>query len=285
MLFDAHCHTWQRWPFDRAVPYPESRGSVEALLYEMDAHGVERALVVGARIGGGAAGDGFPNDDNNDYVSRFAIAHPDRIAAVVDVDCVWRPEHHTPGASDRLMAEIDRTGAIGFTHYVAPENHGWLRSDDAAAFFHTAADAGLIASLAVSAPWFDDLRMMAIAYPSMPVLIHHMSLPATPAALDALLALSDLPNIGIKISGFNAIATRDWEYPYPESQHIFRSIARAFGTNRLYWGSDFPVSSDQLTYRQAIEVVRTHADFLTPEELDGVLGNNLAALIAAPRLH
>ena len=190
-------------------------------------------MVVRARNGGGAAGDGLPVNDSNDFVSRFAMAHPDRITAAGDVDCVWRPEHHTAGASDRLLAEVDRTGAIGFTHYVAPENYGWLCSDDAATFFRTAADAGLVAALGISAPWFDDLRVIATANPSMPILIHHMSLPASLAALDALLALADLPNIGVKISGFDAIATNNWEYPYPASQHIFRETARAFGTRRL----------------------------------------------------
>jgi Predicted metal-dependent hydrolase of the TIM-barrel fold len=284
MLFDSHCHAWRRWPYDTAVPDPDSRGSIAALLYEMDTHDVERAAVVCARIGGGAGGDGFTNEDNNDYVARFAAAHPDRIVPLVDVDCPWRPEHHAPGAAERLLAEIERSGAIGFTHYVAADNDGWLRTDDAAEFFHAAADAGLVASLAVTAPWFDDLRVIAAANPSLPILIHHMAHPSSTAELDALIALAELPNIGVKVSGFNYNASRDWDFPYPESQAVFRTIADGFGTHRLYWGSDFPASRDQLSYRQSIEVVRTHADFLTPDQLDGVLGDNLAALVARPRL-
>ncbi|HEY5319391.1 MAG TPA: amidohydrolase family protein [Galbitalea sp.] len=285
MLFDAHCHAWRRWPYDTGVPDPDSRGSIEALLYEMDTHGVERAAVVCARIGGGPGGDGFANDDNNDYVARFAAAHPDRITPWVDVDCVWRPEHHTSGATERLRAEIERTGAGGFTHYVRSDaNDGWLASVDAGEFFRFAAEAGLIASLALSAAWFDDLRPLAAANPSLPILLHHLSNPASAAELDALARFGDLPNIGVKISGFNYNASRYWDFPYPESQAIFRAIAAGFGASRLYWGSDFPASRDQLTYRQAIEVVRSHADFLTPEQLAGVLGNNLAALVSAPRL-
>ncbi len=284
MLFDAHCHAWRRWPYDAAVPDPDSRGSIEALLYEMDTHGVERAAVVCARIGGGAGGDGFANEDNNDYVARFAAAHPDRITPWVDVDCVWRDEYHTPGATGRLLAEVERTGASGFTHYVTTENDGWLRSDEGAEFFRAAADAGLIASLAISAAWFDDLRGIASANSALPILIHHMSNPSSPADLDALLALADLPSIGVKISGFNYAARENWDFPYPESIALFRALVGGFGAPRLYWGSDFPASRDQLTYRQAIEVVRTHSDFLAPDELAGILGDNLAALVAQPRL-
>lgn len=284
MLFDSHCHAWRRWPYDTAVPDAHSRGSIEALLYEMDAHGVERATVVCARIGGGAGGRGFANDDNNGYVARFAATHPDRITTLVDVDCLWRDEHHTPGAAGRLLAEVEQNAAIGFTHYVNTENDGWFRTDDAAAFFRAAADAGLIASLAVSAPWFDDLRVIAAANPSLPILIHHLGHPSTAAELDALETLAELPNIGVKISGFNYNATKNWDFPYRESQAIFRRIVDGFGAERLYWGSDFPASRDQLTYRQSIEVVRSHADFLTPGQLDGIMGDNLAGLVAQPRL-
>ncbi|MCX7522535.1 amidohydrolase family protein [Microbacterium sp. STN6] len=282
MLLDAHCHAWRRWPYDTAVPDAEGRGSIEALLYEMDTHGVERASVVCARIGGGAGGVGFANDDNNDYVARFASTHPDRIAALVDVDCVWRAEHHTAGAADRLRAEVERTGAIGFTHYVAATNDGWLRGDDAAQLFRTAAAMGLLASLAVPAPWFDDLRGVAAANPSLPILLHHMGQPKSSAELAALLDLSELPNIGVKISGFNYNASDSWDFPYPQAQHVFRAIAERFGTSRLYWGSDFPASRDQLTYRQAIEVVRSHSAFLTPTQRDAIMGGNLAALLARP---
>lgn len=284
MLFDSHCHAWRRWPYDTSVPDADSRGSIEALLYEMDAHGVESATVVCARIGGGAGGRGFSNDDNNAYVAQFAAAHPDRIKVLVDVDCLWRDEHHTPGAAGRLLAEVERSAAIGFTHYVNPENDGWFRTDEGAEFFRAAAAAELIASLAVSAPWFDDLRVIAAANPSLPMLIHHLSTPSSAADLDALLSLADLPNIGVKVSGFNYNATKNWDFPYPESQAIFKAIAGGFGMHRLYWGSDFPASRDQLTYRQAIEVVRSHADFLEPGQLDGILGDNLAALVARPRL-
>lgn len=284
MIFDAHCHAWRRWPYDLAVPDPETRGSAEALLWELDTNGVDRAAIVCARIGGGAGGDGFANQDNNDYVVDFAAMHPDRITPIIDVDSVWRPEHHTAGAAGRLAAEADRTGAIGFTHYVTPQNDGWLATSDAHEFFAVAAERGMIASLAVQAPWFDDLRVLAAKNPTMPILLHHMTHPQSQADLDSLLALADLPNVGVKISGLNYAAKRHWEYPYPEGQHLFRAIEGAFGAKRLYWGSDFPASRDELTYRQAIEVVRTHADFLEPPELSAVLGDNLANLVASPRL-
>lgn len=284
MIFDAHCHAWRRWPYDRWVPDPDTRGSIEALLYEMDTHGVDAATVVCARIGGGMGGDGFINEDNNDYVTAFARSHPDRIQALVDVDCSWRHEYHTSGGADRLRAELDRTGARGFTHYFGPVNDGWLRSDLGRDFFRAAAERGAVASLSIRTPWFEDLADIAAAFPSVPILVHHMSHPRRDSAkyesdTAALCALARHPSIGVKVSGFNYNSTKKWDFPYPQAQLLLRRIHEAFGPGRLYWGSDFPASRDMLTYTQAIEVVRTHCGDLGEGDVALILGGNLARLL------
>lgn len=283
-MFDAHCHAWRRWPYDTAVPDPDSRGSIESLLWEMDAAGVERAAVVCARIGGGAGGDGFANEDDNAYVAAFAAAHPDRMTAWVDVDCSWRPEYHAPGAADRLRAETDRAAVSGFTHYLREQDDGWLGSDEAAAFFAVAAERRLIASLALSPVWFGGLRAVALRHPELPILVHHLGLPRSDDDARAVLGLADLGNVGVKVSGLNYNSARWWDYPYPDAGAWFRRVADAFGPHRLFWGSDWPASRDQLTYRQSIEVVREHSPFLSPAELDAVLGGNLERLVADRRM-
>ncbi len=287
MIVDSHCHAWRRWPYDTGVPDASTRGSLEALLYEMDSHGVDHSAVVCARIGAGAGGDGFGNPDNNDYVSSFARAHPDRLTAWVDVDCSWRDEYHTPGAVQRLRDELDRTESHGFTHYFKTPNDGWLRSDEGHEFFRTAAELKVIASLAVGAAWFDDLREIARVNPNLPILLHHMSGPRLDAEnyeadLAELILNSKLPNIGIKISGFNYTSAMKWNFPYSDSQLLFRRIYGAFGAHRLYWGSDFPASRDMLTYTQAIEVLRTHCDFVPADEMSLILGTNLDRLLTNP---
>lgn len=288
MIVDAHCHAWRFWPYDRGVPDPGTRGSIEALLHEMDHGGVDHATVVCARIGGGAGGDGFANADNNDYVSAHARRHPDRITAWVDVDSSWRPEHHQAGATQRLREELERCEARGFTHYVGPDNDGWLVTDEGRQFFRTAAELGVIASLAVGAAWFEDLAEVASENPSLPILLHHLSTPRPTQPerdqdIARLCALADLPNVGVKVSGFNYNAARSWDFPYPDAQALFSRVRDAFGPRRLYWGSDFPASRDMLTYRQAIEVVRSGA-VVTGPDLDLVLGQNLDRLLAEPVL-
>ena len=77
MIIDSHCHAWKIWPHDTSVPDPASRGRIEQLLFEMDKHGVDRAVLTCARID--------HNPDDNDYVYEESRKRPDRIIAFPDV--------------------------------------------------------------------------------------------------------------------------------------------------------------------------------------------------------
>lgn len=285
MIVDVHCHAWRRWPYDVSVPDPDSRGSVDALRYEMDANGVEHAAIVCARIGGGRGGVGFANEDDNEYVLDAARRHPDRFTAWIDVDCVWRDDHHAPGAAERLRVALEESGARGVTHYVAGENDGWLRTDEAEAFFAVAEDAGVVLSLAAGPAWLDDLAPLALRHPALPLLLHHLGMPAhgvrRDSDLQALLRVAAVPSIGVKVSGFNYNSAAPIEYPYADSIELFRDLLDAFGSERLYWGSDFPASRDMLTYRQSLEVVRTHCAFAGDEAIARILGGNAERLLTA----
>ena len=87
-IIDSHCHAWSYWPYAPDVPDPEHRGRVEQLLHEMDAHGIDQAVVVCAQID--------HNPDNNAYVAHRVAAYPERLHQVVDLDSAWSTTYHTP---------------------------------------------------------------------------------------------------------------------------------------------------------------------------------------------
>jgi L-fuconolactonase len=289
MIFDSHTHAWRSWPYDTETP--ASLGTAETLLRTMDCHGVDRAVVICARIGGGKGADGHANDDNNDYVTAFAAQHPDRIVPWLDVDSWWLPEYHQPGAADRLRSLADRYDTTGFTHYLDyGTNDGWLQSSAGREFFAAAAELHQIASVVtIGTTWLSDIVAIAAENPSLPVLLHHFGIPRRAsryraeeydADIAALVAAAPQTNIGIKVSGWLYVSDPDAEYPFEAALELLRTLLAVYGPQRLYWGSDAPVTTQDLTYGQTLDLIRAEAGFLSPADADRVLGGNLAKLLS-----
>jgi predicted TIM-barrel fold metal-dependent hydrolase len=280
LIVDSHCHAWRLWPYPPLVPDEASRGTIEQLIYEMDVHGVQEAAVVCAGIEN--------NRDNLEYVSFARDRYRGRLHILADLDCTWDSTYHTPGSADRLRKLDDRYGLLGFTHYVAEDNDGWLASEEADAVFAVAAERDLVVSLAASPAWQADLRKLARRHPTVPVLCHHLGGISTAGGpdeggLEEIAASAACPSILIKVSGFHYASERGWEYPWPRAVSALQRIVDAYGPGRLCWGSDFPASTRYCTYRQSLEVLRMHCGFLSPADRRSILGEVFQRVIATRR--
>lgn len=278
MIIDSHCHAWPRWPYQPPVPDDEHRGKVEQLLNEMDLNGVDQAVIVCARID--------RNPDNITYIAEQIKKYPSRLHQIADVDCSWSDTYHTPGAADRLIEIAAQYPIKGFTHYLKDEDDGaWLYSEDGLKFFQAAAERKLIASIA-SSPWHQAaIRKVAEAFPSLPILCHHLGVtrmgkPDTEEHLKEVLESAKLPNIFIKVSGFAYCSQVNWDYPYSDTLWMMRKIYEHFGPHRLCWGSDYPVVRFFMTYKHSLEVFRTHCTFIPEADKALILGDTLAGLLA-----
>jgi predicted TIM-barrel fold metal-dependent hydrolase len=274
MIIDSHTHAWLRWPYKPLVPDVDSRGRVEQLLWEMDRHRVDRAVLVCANI--------THNPDNNDYVAACVARYPERLVQFADVDGMWSPSYHQPGAAGRLRQAAKQYPLKGFTHYVRDDTE-WFASEEGLAFFEAAADLGLIASLALPPAWQPALRALARRFPTVPFLCHHLGLARVgqEEGLQEILRSAEVPNIYIKLSGFHYASRVSWDYPYADTQAIVRALYDRYGPTRLCWGSDYPVVRFNMTYRHALEAFRTHCTFVPPAEQALILGGNLEGLLAA----
>lgn len=276
-IIDGHTHSWPRWPYPPAVPDPATRGSAEQLLFEMDWSGVNHALVIAACIG--------DNDDNNEYVARVARNSGGRLLHAVDADSRWSPHYHRAGADHRLRTLIETHRPAAVSHYLAKDNDGWLRTREADRFFDAIAEAGLPMSIAAPAGWHEDLRAIVRDHPTIPVVVQHLANVYTwPGGVDEALRLvlpgAAVPNLHVKVSSISSGAIAPWEYPHRERLHVIRAFHDEWGTDRLVWASDSPVSRHKgLSYQQTLELVRMHCTFFTDDELAAVLGRNLARIL------
>jgi predicted TIM-barrel fold metal-dependent hydrolase len=277
-IVDSHCHAWRRWPYAGLVPDEDHRGTIDQLLYEMDVHGVATAVLISAAI--------TSNPDNLEYLAFAVGRYPDRLRLFADVDCEWSTTYHQPGSAGRLRDLDDRYPLSGFTHYVAgPANDGWLASDEADQLFAAAAERDLVVSLSAGPRWQRDLRALAQRHPSVPVLCNHLGSVRSddPEGVEELLESAAVGNILLKVSGFHYAAARFWDYPWPGELEVFRRLYDRFGPHRLCWGSDFPAARWACTYRQSLEAVRTHCDFLSPDDLGLVLGGSMRRVLETRR--
>jgi L-fuconolactonase len=275
VIIDAHTHAWPRWPYQPPVPDDASRGSYDNLLYNMDANDVDKALIVSARI--------TRSEDNNDYGAAAVAAHPDRFAQVADIDGRWGPDYHAPGAVGRLRRLIERHHPAGVSHYLAQDNDGWLVSKEGMAFFELAANSGLLVNFAAPPVWIADLGRIAREFPHLLVLVNHLGVVGlhpggVDEALDLLLAVDDVPNMKVKVSGYYYGSARPWDYPYQDRQRVVRGFYDSWGPARMVWASDFPSVLASMSYRQSIEALREHNPYISDGEMALILGGNLAHL-------
>ena len=274
MIIDSHCHAWERWPYEPPVPDPQQRGRVEQLLFEMDRTGVDRALIVCAQID--------HNPKNNRYVAEQVARYPDRLHQIADLDSFWSSSYHTSGAADRLRRLASQMPLTGFTHYLAPEEDGWLDSDEADALFAAAARLRLLASISCRPHHVDAICRLTARHPQTPVLLHHMghARVADPESVEQLLACKTTDNIYVKLSGFYyGTVGPKWDFPIRDMQEIVRRLVDELGPERLCWGSDYPVARQFMTYEQSLEIFRTHCSFVGQKEQQQILGGTLAALL------
>jgi predicted TIM-barrel fold metal-dependent hydrolase len=125
---------------------------------------------------------------------------------------------------------------------------------------------------------------LAERFPQVPFLLHHLGwVPASPSldreALSRVIDGARLPNLFIKVSGFGYAVADGWNFPCKPALSIARALCDAYGPRRLIWGSDYPVSQRYMTYRQSLEIVRSHCSFISDGEMSDVLGGNIRRLL------
>jgi predicted TIM-barrel fold metal-dependent hydrolase len=247
-------------------------GSVEAMLAEMDAHGVQGALVVTPAIYG----------YDNAYSVDACRSHPDRFRVVGRVD-----------SSRADVAEtLEAWGAD--PAFVGLRLNLW--APDAVERFLAGAEDSMLAAAAraglrvcVNAPGRFDLHgRIARTFPDLPLVIDHVGLFAMPmldpgygdtfAGLDGLLELAAFEQVSVKLTSLPLLSRE----PYPHRDvwpHVHRVI-EAFGPGRLMWGSDHTVFEHD--YGEEVDLIRA-TDELGPADKEEILGAALRRVWGWPR--
>lgn len=281
LVTDAQVHIWEPdrpdrpWPPEVLTkPHRPNGFSAEEMIAELDAAGVDRAIIVPPSWIG----------EINDTALEAAARYPTRFAVM------GRFNHQTPGARERLEGWLSQPHLLGirltFQHPVWAK---WLDDGSLDWFWAAAERLGIPLMLLVPA-LTAKVHPVAERHPSLrivpegPVPIDHLARrsnlrdDAAFADLDDLLSLARYPNVRVKVTSAPSYSTQ--EYPYANIHPYLRRIYDAFGPRRLLWGSD--ITRLHGTYRQCLDLFREALDFLSADDREWILGKALAETLNWP---
>lgn len=233
MRIDAHQHFWRIADHKGGWPPPEQARLHRDRLPEdlaplLARHGVEATVLVQSR----------PNEDDTRWMLDLASRHA-FIAGVVG----W-VDLKGDDAPRRIAALASDPGLVGLRPMLQDLDDGWI--DDAA--LEPAVQAMVAHRLAFDAlvlpRQLHALQGFAKRFHRLPVVIDHAAKPGiSNGELDpwrrAMARLATLPQVYCKLSGLVTEAGPGWDLERlrPYVDHILE----CFGTQRVIWGSDWPV--------------------------------------------
>jgi predicted TIM-barrel fold metal-dependent hydrolase len=246
VIVDTHAHIYSTdetaYPMrDDPLRPPSGTGSMEHLVREMDAAGVDRVMLIQTFTA---------YEYDNRFIADTSVAHPDRSRGVVTLDPT------DPGAIDTLRDLHARAnlGAIrmyptrGENPTFAHEGHGRL--------IEAATELGLVTNILIDTPYADALAKHLSDYPSARIVLDHcMNLRAGASEILArTVDLASFPNLYAKLTF--AITGSDEEYPCRDTHDLVHAVIEAYGAERCIWGSDFPCElwCPKVSYAQSLAI-------------------------------
>lgn len=258
-VVDTHNHFWDIEKSDLYWMSPE-RGALHRsftppdLKPHMDAVGVDRSVIVQAAHSRRDNLWWLQLADEYDYVSAVIgwvdLTSPD-VGTVLD-EYAEHPAFRGVRATAEDIADPD-----------------WLASEAVRRGIREVARRGLVLDVLVRTPHLPHVPRLAEENPDLPMVVDHLAKPEIATGdLDAwyrgMEALVPYDNIWCKVSGLLTEAGPD-----PSAGRIrpvVQFALQAFGTDRLMWGSDWPVSTLAADYETTFKtVVEALGDLAEPD--------------------
>ncbi len=252
---------------------------------EMDLAGVDVGVLQSDHVYG----------DLNEYYAEASARNPGRFIALAQI---WEPEADGAGRLARLRTRFDELGMRGL--YFSVEPLSVMQVDRSLTDPSFDALWRLVEGRALPVFWFLDDRVLDRAglfmcrvadldewtrrHPEVPCVITHGLVPAAIihqiGVPKELLRVLDRPQVHAEL-----LMPAKWpDYPYPGGQKLLRELRDRVGAESLLWGSDSPYGMSQwCPYRQSLDFIRVHCDFLSAAEKALILGGNAARLFGLRR--
>lgn len=260
MTIDAHLHLWvidpEQYPWQPIGGYvPEKEASLARYLDSMEEARIDRAVLVQPTVYGW----------DNSYLLACRNSHPETFKAVVLVD----PFSTT--AAD-TMVHLAEKGADGLRINLQLQPLEQWNCASLWDLFSACEKLRMPVCFQTTPDYFGLIKQIGNKY-QFHIVIDHLGRPApdskpTDPGFQALLALSDLPNVFVKLSGLNYYSRVP--APYADTWDLVKAVKAAFGPERCIWGSDFPFILEHWSFAGMLQVMQDSLDF-DKEDLSWIL--------------
>jgi L-fuconolactonase len=266
MIIDSQVHVWPPDRTDRRLgegvgdrkPY-----GYEQLVADMDRAGVDCAVLVPPSF----------DHDRNDYALEAVGMHPDRFAIMGRVPL-------RAGGDDFLERWRDQPGMLGVRlTFHRDADRPWL-TDGTAGWFWPQAERRDIPVMVHAPERLTEIGMIAARHPGLRIIVDHIGFAratmddATVPAVARMNALARHPNVFVKVSALPCFSSE--RYPFKNLREPLRRVIEAFGPRRAFWGSDITRVPATCSYRQVVTHFTEELDFLSPADLEWIMGRGLA---------
>ncbi len=272
-IVDSQVHIWipstpaRPWlpaSPDLPLPHRPEPFTREHLLQEMDAAGVERALLVTPLWEG----------VRNDYVLESAQAHPSRLGVI------GRLDHHQPEWRARVPSWLTQPGMLGLRMLFRAAQCDQLKDGSADWVWIEAEKAGIPVMVFLPQTHMGLIGRVAERHPGLKLVIDHLGLTQGKDAeafveLDKVLALARHPNVAVKTSCLPHFASKP--YPFASLHPYLRRVYDAFGPQRMFWGTD--LSRSPCSYQQNITMFTEEIPWLSADDKAWIMGRGICEWI------
>jgi L-fuconolactonase len=270
LRIDAHQHYWRFRPAD--FPWIDSGmpelsrdrlpSDVEPELSRLEIHGV---VAVQARQA----------LEETRWLLEVSERHPFILGVVGWVDLCSRD------AGEQLAKFSRDHRLVGIRHLVQDEpDDSFVQRRDFQRGLAAVGREGLVYDLLIHPRHLPHAIDLVREFPAQPFVLDHLAKPLIKKGVlspwgEDLRVLGREPNVYCKLSGM--VTEADWKDWKPEDFAPYLDVVlEAFGTDRLLFGSDWPVCTLAATYAQVLHVVEDYIAKLSSEEKGAILGGTAA---------
>ena len=270
MTIDSHQHFWKFDPI-RDSWITDEMSVIQKNFYPKDlqpvlqANGIDACVVVQADQSIEETKFLLDLANNNDFI-KAVVGWIDLQADDIDEQLAnWKSEKKLAGFRHVLQAEPD-------VEYMLRPN--FLRG------IFALKKHGFTYDILIFPKHLPFTQKFVAHFPDQPFVLDHIAKPYIKAGLiddwkKEIESLAKFENVHCKVSGI--ITEADWKnWTYEQIKPYLDVVFEAFGTNRIMFGSDFPVCLLAGEYTQVKDIIETYTTHFLASEKSKIFGENAA---------